>query len=132
MFDISWFNSLFAGTLQPNFHPGSPDMNVLDTDHNGLLDIHDCPFPHGSLRAQLWWKQVMEPYTQTQTTITHKALYGDKVVGAYQGKALVPGEAGAGQGDFRFMVDKLICTKGISEAQARAIAGKVKNMLYSL
>lgn len=102
----------------------------LDTNHDGIIDMHDCPFPLGSAKAKIWWKQVVEPVAQSQTTEDMVAKYGDRVVGSYQGKPLVPGEAGHGQGDFQFLVDKLQVTRGLSPSAATKIAAKIKMDLY--
>lgn len=106
------------------------DFDELDTNGDGILDIRDCPYEHGTPKAKIWWKEVMDPYTKTQITEGMKTKYGDRVIGAYKGKPLVPGEAGRGQGDFDFLVDKLRCTRGLGIDAATKIAGKVTKTLY--
>lgn len=105
-------------------------FDTLDTNGDGILDIRDCPFPHGSAKAKWWWSNVVEPITKAQVTDDMREDYGDRVVGAYQGKPLVPGEAGRGQGDFQFLVDKLQVTRGLSPLAATKVAAKIKNNLY--
>ena len=123
MFDIG---SIFA-----NLDIGWNDnLEDLDYDRNGTLDADDCPFPGGSAEAKLWWRNVMEPYTQSQLQPEWVEQYGDNVVGGYKGKPLVPGEAGSGQGDFIFLVDKIRITQGLSYQSAVKIAGKIKVSRY--
>lgn len=93
------------------------------SEQHGWIHVQDCPYPLGSTEAKAWWKSVVEPHTKSHITPEMKVQYGDKVVGAYQGKALVPGSAGKGQGDFKFMVDKIQVTRGLSEDAAKRIAG---------
>ena len=107
-----------------------PGMEHFDINHDGLIDAHDCPFPAGSMKAKLWWKEVMEPVAHAQATKAMKAQYGDSVTGAYQDKPLVPGEAGAGQGDFQYLVDKLVVTRGLSPLAATKVAAKIKWNMY--
>lgn len=107
------------------------DMDRFDLNGDGEITIRDCPFGYGSPEAKLWWKNIMEPYVEQQITTEQTEQYGDRVVGAYKGRPLVPGEAGAGQGDFDFLVDKIQVTKGLSRNSAYNIAGKVKRMLYT-
>lgn len=110
-------------------------MAVLDPSGetiDGADDVQDqLPdnIQPGSAKAKLWWKQV-EAQTHQDVTPEMKAKYGSKVVGAYKGKALVPGEAGRDQGDFQYLVDKLMVTRGLSKASATKIAGSVNAKLY--
>lgn len=106
------------------------DLDRFDLNGDGDLTADDCPFPGGSLEAKLWWKNVLQPYVASQATDAHVAEFGDSVVGAYQGKPLVPGVAGPGQGDFQYLVDKLRVTQGLSYSSAAKIAGKIKVMKY--
>lgn len=106
------------------------DMDRFDLNHDGIITGADCPFPMGSPEAKLWWKNVLEPSLTNNISPEMKAKYGDKIVGVYEGKALVPGVSGVDQGDFRFLVDKLQVTQGLSYGSAVKIAAKVKHMLY--
>lgn len=127
--DIGWLDG-FLVDGEPSEVDFDKDFGKLDTNGDGILDINDCPYEHGTPKAKLWWKNVMEPYAKTQITDDMRVKYGDRVIGAYKGKPLVPGEAGRGQGDFNFFVDKLRVTKGYGLAKATKIAGKVNQTLY--
>lgn len=122
------------------FHPphdATPGhFDRFDLNHDGLISPADCPFDHGSFEAKMWWDRVMEPYARASVTIPMKAKYGDKVVGAFPThnmsgavamKPLVPGDAGPGQGDFEFLVQKLMIRQGLSEQQAARIAVSYNN-----
>lgn len=111
-------------------YSGPDDIDHWDLDNNGVLDINDCPFGKGTFEARVWTKQVLEPYVQQQITPEMKAQYGDKVVGAYKGLPLVPGEQGSNQGDFQYLVDKLQLTQGLSKMSAQKVAAKVRFMKY--
>jgi hypothetical protein len=104
-------------------------FNPLDLNHDGIVNHLDNPHPAGSEASKMWWSKVN---AQSQKSITPemKKQYGDKVVGSYNGKPLVPGEAGQGQGDFNYMVQKLMATKGMSLQSATKIAAKAKNLKY--
>jgi hypothetical protein len=102
----------------------------LDTNGDGVVNADDCPYKHGTPKAKLWWKEKVEPFTETKITDDMRTKYGDRVIGAYKGKPLVPGEAGRGQGDFEFLVDKLRVTRGLTIGAAEKIAGKIKGTLY--
>jgi len=106
------------------------DLDHFDFDNDGEITAEDCPFDYGSAEAKLWWNNILEPFAKQSITDEMSSKYGDKVVGAYKGKALVPGEAGTGQGDFQFLVDKIRITQGLDYASAQKIAGKVKAMMY--
>lgn len=106
------------------------DLDRYDLNDDGTISARDCPFPAGTSEAKLWWNNIMEPYVQSQITPEMQAKYGDSVVGAYRGAPLVPGEAGAGQGDFQFLVDKIKVTQGLAHSSAVKIAGKVKFLKY--
>jgi hypothetical protein len=105
-------------------------FDELDTNSDGTISAEDCPYQYGSPKAKLWWKKIQEPFVKTQTTTDMKVKYGDRVVGAYKGKPLVPGEAGRGQGDFLFLTDKLRVTRGFSLSQAQNVAGRINTNLY--
>jgi len=106
------------------------DFENFDLNGDGDISADDCPFPGGTAEAKLWWRNIMEPWVQSQIGTEHTEQYGDSVVGVYKGKPLVPGEAGAGQGDFQFLVDKIRVTEGLSYSSAVKIAGKVKAVRY--
>lgn len=106
------------------------DLEKFDLDGDGDIDANDCPFPGGSAEAKLWWRNILEPTLGQDIPPEIKAKYGDKVVGMYQGKPLVPGEAGPGQGDFQLLVDKIKVTQGLSHGSAVKIAAKVKYRMY--
>ena len=106
------------------------DMERFDFNGDGEITINDCPYDYGSAEAKLWWRNVLEPFAQSNISSEHTEQYGDRVVGAYKGKPLVPGEAGAGQGDFQFLVDKIRVTQGMDYGSATKIAGKVKSLMY--
>lgn len=105
------------------------NFEALDLDGDDRLTVLDCPFDFGTPEAQLWWKKIMVPYTKGNITEQMREDYGSKVVGAYKGKPLIPGEAGKGQGDFSYMVDKLQVTQALEWYEAREVAAKayVKN-----
>lgn len=108
-------------------------MIPLDVNHDGQVDFADlkaAKIKPGSPEAREWWERVEKHATNTRIPAEVKAKYGSKVIGMYKGKPLVPGEAGKGQGDFEFMVDKLKATRGMSDESARNVAGKIRWKLY--
>lgn len=114
-------------------YTGPDDLAKHDLNGDGVITAQDCPFSPGTLEAKMWVKQVLEPYVQQQITPEMKAQYGDKVVGAYHGKPLVPGGEGSPsepQGDFTYLVDKLMLTQGLSKVSAAKVAGKIRFMKY--
>lgn len=121
MFDVgSFFANLDVGW--------DDNLDNLDLNNDGTLDVDDCPFLYGSPEAKLWWKNVMEPYAKSQSDPSWTEQYGDKVVGGYKGKPLVPGVKGSAnnpQGDFNFLSDKIRVTQGLSTLSAKKIAAKV-------
>jgi hypothetical protein len=125
--DMVSVEDILAGDGDVDF---DKDFTELDTNEDGDITMDDCPFEHGSERAKLWWKKVQAPYVKTQVTEDLATKYGDKVVGVYKGKPLVPGEAGRGQGDFGYLVDKLQVTRGLTPGAATKIAGKIKWTMY--
>lgn len=106
------------------------ELNRFDFDGDKDIDIDDCPFEYGSAEAKLWWRNVLESHAQSQITPELSAKFGDKIVGVYHGKPLIPGEAGQGQGDFEFLVDKIRVTQGLDYVSAAKIAGKIKFTKY--
>ena len=55
------------------------------------------------------------------------------MVGAYYGKPLVPGVEGSPsepQGDFQYLVDKLMVTQGLDKMSAVKITSKIRFMKY--
>lgn len=106
------------------------DGSPVDINHDGVITWADCPFELGSAAAKKWWVTVVQPHTEASITPAIKAKYGAKVVGVFNGKPLVPGEAGPGQGDFDFLVNKLVVTQGVDPSIARKIAAKVNHNLY--
>jgi len=122
LIDLSWLDGFLTGDAKPDF---GIDMDNLDNNHDGIISADDCPYEHGGLKAKLWWKKVLESYAKENITEEMREQYGDKVVGNYKGKPLVPGEKGVGQGDFIFHKDKLMVCEGLSETSAKKIAGKI-------
>ena len=110
----------------------SIDLDKYDLDGDGEITAEDCPFPPGGAEAKLWWQNVLEPYVKSTITDDMRSEYGDQVIGAYKGKALVPGQSGPGQGDFQFLVDKIKLTHGLSHFSAVKIAGKIKYLKYGV
>ena len=110
--DISFLTDALDGDGSEPF-----DIKKFDMNKDGFLDANDCPFPHGSPEAKLWFKNILEPHV--------------KGTMEYMGKPLVPGEAGPGQGDFDYLVAKIQITQGLSYFSAAKIAGKVKAMMYA-
>jgi len=84
----------------------------------------------GSLEAKKVWAKIDADAHSEDAIAKAQKLAGKKAVGMYQGKPLVPGEAGAGQGDFQFLVHKLMATKGYSLEAATKIAGKIAHAKY--
>ena len=103
----------------------------FDVNHDGVLDIQDLPFEPGSEGAKLWFNKILVPYTEQSVTPQMREEYGDSVVGAYQGKPLVPGVAGNGQGDFDFLAARIHATQGIPMDGAQRIAGKAYWATYA-
>ncbi len=109
---------------------GPQDISKFDINGDGIITAQDCPYAYGTMEAKMWFAKVLEPATRHAITDEMKVQYGDKVTGAYYGKPLVPGEQGQGQGDYSFLVDKLMITQGIDKVSASSIAGKIRNMKY--
>ena len=96
-------------------YEGPQDISKFDMNGDNVLTAQDCPYAHGTLESKVWFSKVLEPYVKQQITEEMAAKYGDKVVGAYYGKPLVPGVEGSPsepQGDFQYLVDKLISVIG--------------------
>lgn len=106
------------------------EMEKFDLTGDGRIDASDCPFPGGSVEAKLWWRNILEPSITQDIPDELTEKYGDRIVGVYKGKPLVPGEAGPGQGDFQLLIDKIKITQGLSHTSAVKIAAKVKHMMY--
>jgi hypothetical protein len=113
-----------------------PDPNNTDDqiEHSAVKGGKGLEFLHGSTAGspeakKLWEKIDADAHSEDAVAKAQK-LAGKKAVGMYEGKPLVPGEAGANQGDFKFLVDKLIATKGFSPEVAGKIAAKVKIAKY--
>ena len=98
-------------------------VKLVDKDGNGL-DGGDIPFPPGSLEAKKAWAQIDADAHSPANVAKAKQLHPD-AIGMYKGKALVPGP-GENQGDYDFLVDKLVYSKGFSPEVASKIAGSVK------
>lgn len=118
-----------ADALDGDGNLDATELEKFDINDDGYITASDCPFVPGSAEAKLWYRNVLEPSLQNVTP-EMQAKYGDKLVGAYQGKPLVPGEAGPGQGDFQLLVDKIKITQGLSHGSAVKIAAKVKYTMY--
>lgn len=117
-----------AGNIDLNQH-----FDALDTNSDGMLSADDCPFELGSPDAQLWWKTVIEPYIKTQVTDDMRDQYGDKCSGAFLGKPMVAGIKGSAenpQGDFDFVVHKIMVTQGLPQENAIRIASSMAKKLY--
>ena len=127
MADLSFIADALDGDGNIDF---SMDLDRFDFNGDGEITIADCPYEYGSPEAKLWWSNIMVPWVKSQITDVHTEQYGDSVVGVYQGKPLVPGEIGPGQGDMQFLIDKIRVTKGLSYNSARNIAGKIKANIY--
>jgi len=122
--------TFIADALDGDGNAEDVDMDRFDLDGDGQITANDCPFPAGSAEAKLWFRNILEPSITQNIPQEFTDKYGDSVVGVYKGKPLVPGEAGSGQGDFQFLVDKIKITQGLSHMSAVKIAGKVKFMMY--
>lgn len=106
---------------------------LTDANGDGVINAFDCPYPHGSPEAKSWLRNTLDPYVKTQVTPEMKAKHGDKVTGAYNGKALVPGVKGSEQdpqGDFEYMSDKIQITHGVDKIVADKIAARINHMKY--
>jgi len=116
--------------------PAHVKLGDWDINGDGVIDASDCPYPPGTLEAKLWWKKLVGshddpgPLVKQGITPAMKAKYGSKVVGAWGGKPLVPGESGPGQGDFDFVSDGVHIKQGLTEARADAVAAKIRRTLY--
>ena len=101
------------------------DKDRFDLNGDGYLDAHDCPYQYGSPEAKLWWKNIIEPSVKSQITPEMQAKYGAKVSGSYLDKPLASGENEVGAGDYKYLVDKLQITQGLSYSSASKVAMKV-------
>jgi hypothetical protein len=125
------------------------DLSDFDLNKDGLLDIRDCPYEPGTAahalravttpcvllermgaEAKLWYTKILEPSLKDGIEPWMTRKYGNSVVGAYQGKPLVPGEMGHGQADFTLMVHRIHLTQGVSLETAQSIAGFVRWKKY--
>lgn len=103
---------------------GDPTDDTNNTDnHDGGIHLPPGVVP-GSEGAKSWWATEVDGKLTNGITAEMKAQHGDKVVGVYDGKPLVPGEAGKGQGDFNYVKDKIMITQGVDADVARQIAAK--------
>ena len=101
------------------FHSYAAKIKVLppkvrDHDGNGYVDGADLKiagYSPGSLGAKKAWLMVEAKAMQD---------------GSYQGHPLRPG-VHAGDGDFQFLVDKLVWYNGTSYPSAVKIAAKINN-----
>ena len=108
------------------------DISKYDFNGDSIITAEDCPYSYGSPAAKLWWKNILEPYTQNAVTEDYVEKYGDHIIGVYKGKPLIPGESGAGQGDFDYLVDKIRITQGLDYQSATKIAGKIQLMRFGV
>jgi hypothetical protein len=112
-----------------------PDFSALDLNHDGFLTVDDSPYQHGTIESKLWLKNVLEPHMKSQITEEMRTEYGEKVKGAYCGKALVPGEMGSfehPQGDMSYMVDKIRLFENVDYLTAAKIAEKIIEQKYGI
>jgi hypothetical protein len=114
---------------------GEEDISVenWDQDGDGTLTPDDCPYPKGSHGARAWWYKVFRPYCLEQVTEEMREQYGDKLIGSFDGKPMVPGEPGTlqnPQGDWDYLVAKIRVTEGLSQDAAEKVAGSIKQKLY--
>ena len=108
-------------------------LGSLDTNHDGVIDVKDCPFPLGSTEAKAWWTQQVLPAVKAAKTSLPQEVqdkYGEKLVGAYKGRPLVPGVQGQDQGDMSFVIDSIRVTQGLSSDQAFRIASKAREAAF--
>lgn len=91
---------------------------------NGEITVEDCPFPPGTGEAKKWFADNVDANLKNGITPEMKAKYGDKVVGAFNGRPLVPGERGLDQGDAEYMMVKLQVTEGVSKLGAAKVLDK--------
>lgn len=89
-----------------------------------LLVGSDIKSPPGSEGAQKAWKIIDQQAHSPEAVAKAKALGHEKAVGMYDGRPLIPGTQGEGHADFKFLVDKLVYTKGFSPEVAKGIAAK--------
>jgi len=92
----------------------------------------DIPFEPGSIAAKKAWSQVEQLAHSPENVTKCKALGYEKGAGMYNNKPLVPGVAGPGQADFKFLVDKLIYHDGLEPTVASKIAGKIAWTKYGV
>ncbi len=103
-------------------------------DASGADITQSCPHPLGSAEAKLWWKGI-ENKAHAGITPAMKAKYGDKVVGVYQGKPLVPGSKGTveePQGDMDMMVDRIRVEQGMDHQTAISMAKQIRALKYGV
>lgn len=84
----------------------------------------------GSLEAKKVWAQIDANAHSPEAVKTAKAINPD-ANGMYMGKVLAHG-AGAGQGDFQMLVDKLQYVNGYDSEVAHKIASSIKFKLYGV
>ena len=96
-----------------------------DINGDGNITVEDCPFEPGTQDAKTWWADNVDAKLAENITPEMKAQYGDRVVGAFNGKPLVPGERSLDHGDSWYMSTKLKVTEGLSAAAAKKVAAKV-------
>lgn len=99
-------------------------------DDGGLATkLHAQP---GSPEAIKAWAQIDADAHSPTAIAKAKACHvpgAEKSVGFYNGKPLIPG-VGPGQGDFDFLVDKLVATKGMTVGAAEKLAAHIKTLKY--
>jgi hypothetical protein len=102
-----------------------PGWTPEDTDKDGEITGADIPFPPGSIEAKKAWMQIENLAHSPANVAKCKTLGYEDGRGMYAGRPLVPG-AGPGQGDFQFLVDKLIWYNGEAPEVATKIAAKAR------
>ena len=119
------------GPLKP-----TSDFGAYDTNGDGVITADDCPFEHGTTAAKMWWSNVQVPFIKASMNhpdaMHYMAKYGDKFQGFYNGKPLLRGISAqevAGQGDYNFIVDRVMITQGLSKGAAQNVAGFIKSRL---
>lgn len=119
------------GPLKP-----TSDFGAYDTNGDGIITADDCPFDHGTVAAKAWWQNVQASFVKATMNnpeaMQYMDQYGDKFHGFYNGKPLLTGVSAKdvpNQGDFQFIVDRLMITQGLSKGSAQNIAGFIKAKL---
>jgi len=110
------------------------DLQFFDANNDGIINIDDCPYDHGSPDAIHWWRNVQQMYMKATKSLPEAeefdTTYGRKFHGFYNGEPVVDGHYEKGFATKEYIVDKMMVTHGYSKAVTLNVVGFVARNLY--